>query len=234
MKNKLLVFHQVLILIIISAVTGCIGTPSLRSIVGDSWQEEALQYDGSIIIIKRSNSYKGFREIGQSIPVGEHKVSFTIPKTGKNFTWISEYSKKFGRADFNLLAIHTLDGVPYVVVQPNLCLAYNYWGRPNPPYLFFKNVDNTWKRIELADLPKQFTTINVLINPRDEVIHSENPISAKTIKLKNVNQSHPEYQHIFREPVTKGMGLFNCPDWNAEQYRSPKAPFNSSSPQSLP
>ena len=100
---------------------------------GDSWKEEVLLHDGSKIIAKRSLSYGGRREIGQGAPIKEQTISFTLPNSDKTITWSSEYSEDVGRANFNLLALHVLKGTPYIVTEPNLCLSYNKWGRPNPP-----------------------------------------------------------------------------------------------------
>ena len=104
-----------------------------------SWKEEVQLHDGSKIIVKRSLSYGGRGEIGQGAPIKEQEITFTVPKSNKTFTFKSEYSEDVGRANFYLLALHILDGTPYLVTEPNGCLAYNKWGRPNPPYVIFKH-----------------------------------------------------------------------------------------------
>lgn len=100
---------------------------------GDTWKEEALQPDGSKLVVQRTQSYGGRREVGQSAPIKEHTVSFGLPGNGKTITWTSEYSEDVGRANFTLLAIHLVAGTPYVVAYPNLCLSYNKWGVPIRP-----------------------------------------------------------------------------------------------------
>lgn len=72
---------------------------------GTSWKEEDLLDDGSKIIVKRSQSYGGRHEIGQSSPVKEHTITFTLPNSGKALSFISEFGKDVGRANFNLLAL---------------------------------------------------------------------------------------------------------------------------------
>src|ERR1022692_4702053 len=128
------------------------------------WKEEVLLHDGQKIIVSRSQIYGGQHEIGQSSPVKEHTITFSLPNSGKTISWTSEYSEDVGRTNFNLLALHVLNGTPYLVVEPNLCLAYNKWGRPNPPYVFFKYDGNDWQHITLAELPSEFKTINLIIN----------------------------------------------------------------------
>ena len=104
----------------------------------EKWKEEVLLHDNSKIVVERSQTRGGRREIGQPPPVKEHVISFKMPGTSKSITWKSEYGEDIGRSNFNLLAVHILKGTPYIVASPNLCLSYNKWGRPNPPYVIFK------------------------------------------------------------------------------------------------
>ena len=115
-----------------------------------SWKEEVLLHDGSKIIVERSQSYGGRHEIGQPPPIKEHVISFTLPGSSKTVTWKSEYGEDLGRTNFNLLAVHVMNSTPYIVAEPNLCLSYNKWGRPNPPYVFFKYDGKAWQRIPLG------------------------------------------------------------------------------------
>lgn len=191
-------------LVITAAIVACASVTSISKIAGDSWKEELQLHDGSTIIIKRSQYYKGRHEIGQAVPVSEQAVSFAIPQTGKSYTWTSEYGEDLGRTDFNLLAIHVLDNIPYIITKPNGVLSYNKWGRPNPPYAIFKFADNTWQRIQINELPLQFTTLNVLITVKEadtRGISSMRTISAATIKERNANYTQPELKSIVREPV---------------------------------
>jgi photosystem II stability/assembly factor-like uncharacterized protein len=229
MKNKITKLGLLLLLTV--AMVACVSATSITKIAGDSWKEEIELHDGSTMIIKRTQHYKGRHEIGQAVPVGEHTVSFTLPQTGKSYTWTSEYGEELGRTNFNLLAVHVLDNTPYIVVTPNGCFSYNKWGRPNPPYVIFKHDGSTWQRIPLSELPPMFTTINVLVSITDKDtrgISSMRTISAATIKARNSELSQPEYKTLLREPVKKGGGLASCPDYNSEQYRSFKAPTSNS------
>ena len=184
-----------------------------------SWQEEVLLHDGRTIVIDRSQTYGGRREIGQPPPIREHTISFTLPNTGKNVTWVSEYGEELGRANFDLLALHVLNGVPYIVARPNLCLSYNKWGRPNPPYVFFKFDGAAWQRIPLAQFPAEFKTINVArsIRGRDgERLVSLGLVSAEKIAELNSRTRQPEYKTILREALANSR----CPQYSS----GPKAP----------
>jgi hypothetical protein len=180
----------------------------------DSWKEEVLLHDGSKIIVHRSQAYGGRHEFGQSSPIKEHTVSFELPNSNKTITWTSEYGDDLGRTNFNLLAVHVLNGTPYIVASPNLCLSYNKWGRPNPPYVFFKYDGKAWQRIQLSEFPAEFKTINVALDIRGrqvEELDKMGLVSTMKIKQLNAHSELPEFKTILREPV-KHEGPEGCPE----------------------
>jgi len=187
---------------------------------GDSWKEEVLLHDGSKIIVERSQSYGGRHEIGQPPPIKEHTISFTLPNTKETITWTSEYGEDIGRTNFLLLAVHVLNGTSYIVAEPNLCLSYNKWGRPNPPYVFFKHDGTDWQRIPFEAFPAELSTINVslTLGKRDvEEMIRLGVVPAENIKERNSRLKQPEFKTILREPLARER----CP-----QYPSgPKAPI---------
>ena len=179
-----------------------------------TWREEVLLHDGNKIIIKRSQSYGGLHEISQAPPIKEHTITFTLPNTNKTIKWKSEYSEDVGRANFDLLALHVMDGVPYIIATPNLCLSYNKWGRPNPPYVLFKYVGKEWERIPLAELPPEFKTVNVDYgmpwDVRSQIADfgKGDLLTAETIQKHNENNK-PEFKSILRGPL-KDTGYGRC------------------------
>ncbi|NNM70168.1 MAG: hypothetical protein HKM00_09455 [Gallionella sp.] len=180
---------------------------------GDSWKEEVLLHDGQKIIVKRSQSYGGRHEIGQGGSISEQDITFTVPSTNQTITWTSEYSEDVGRANFELLALHIKDGIPYIVATPFLCPSYNKWGRPNPPYVIFKYDSKEWKRIPLTELPAEFQEINVVIDTReyDWKVAKRSIISAEGVKKLNSNLTQQEYHSILREPLKHADSQTNCP-----------------------
>lgn len=176
---------------------------------GDSWKEEVLLHDGTRLIVKRSQSYGGRHEIGQPRPIKEHTIAFTLPNTNKTITWTSEYSDDLGRANFNLLAVHVLNGTLYIVAEPNLCPAYNKWGRPNPPYVFFKFDGKAWQRIPLEEFPAEFKTINVSLtlsgNDVKEMVNL-GVVPWENIKERNSRLTQPELKTILREAYPTAAG----------------------------
>jgi hypothetical protein len=193
------------------SMSACAG---LSELGGDTmnWKEEVLLHDGQKIIVARSQSYGGRHEIGQSPPIKEHTITFTLPNTNKPIAWTSEYSEDVGRTNFNLLAVHVLNGTPYVVASPNLCLSYNKWGRPNPPYVFFRYDGKKWQRILLEEFPTEFKTINVALDIRGRQVEnlvSLGFITSEKIKELNHHTEIPEYKTILREAM-KGGGITSC------------------------
>jgi hypothetical protein len=201
------------VLVLGISIGACVSLPAFG---GNSWKEEVLLHDGGKIIVERSQTYGGRHEIGQSSPVREHTVTFTLPSSGETISWTSEYGADLGRTNFNLLALHVLNGTPYLVVEPNLCLSYNKWGRPNPPYVVFKYDRKVWQRMPLSELPAEFKTVNLDfgmpwdIRDRKVKFDKGNLLTAETIKRHNEGNSQPEYKTILREP-TQSAGR-DCPE----------------------
>lgn len=177
----------------------------LFGIGGDSWKEEVLLYDGSKMIVERSQSYGGRHEFGQESGIKEHSITFKLPNANKEIIWTSEYGEDAGDTNFDLLALHILNGIPYIVATPSLCLNYNKWGRPNPPYVIFKHDGKDWQRITIQELPTDLTEINLLIdtfghNDVKRAIKS-GYISAETVRKLNSGLKRPEFKTILREPL---------------------------------
>lgn len=85
------------------------------------------------------------------------------------------------------------------------CPAYNTWGRPNPPYVVFKYVENTWERIPLQELPSETKALNLIFSSPDTVIErlGKHFIDAETIKRITSEYRQPHYKAIVREPLSK-------------------------------
>lgn len=208
-------------------VGACAALPAMGA---DTWKEEVLLHDGQKIIVERSQTYKGRSEPGQPAPIGEHTIRFSLPGSSKTITWTSEYGEDIGRTNFNLSALHVMNNTPYVVAEPNLCLSYNKWGRPNPPYVVFRHDGTAWQRIAFDALPSEFTTVNVVKRIRGidvENLVKARQVSAEKVAALNAGLERPESKSILREPmkydpecipmVTNGKGLWLSTDWFAGQ-----------------
>ena len=178
----------------------------------DRWKEEVLLHDGSKIIVSRTQEFGGHHELGQSPPIKEQEISFVLPNTRKPIAFKNDFGEDIGRANFLLLALHILNGTPYIVTEPNLCLSYNKWGRPNPPYVVFKHDGKAWQRIPLEELPTEFKDINLVINTKShaKTIISQSPASAELVRKLNSSLQQPEFKTILREPMPEALVKEMC------------------------
>lgn len=166
----------------------------------ESWKEEVLLHDGSKIVIERSQTRGGNHEIGQEVPIAEHKISFTLPGTHEAITWKSTYGSATNNSGLILLALDVFNGVPYIVTTTTTCSSYNKWHRPNPPYVFFKYVGKVWQRIPLAEFPAEVKVANVVIN----MAKYSGTLSAKEVKRINEKDEVEEVRYLrlfVREPI---------------------------------
>jgi len=176
-----------------------------------SWKEEVQLHDGRKIIVERSQTHGGRHELGQPLPIKDHSVTFSLPGAGKTITWEDKYSQDIGVANFKMLALHIANNTSYIITAPVGCLAYNKWGRPNPPYVIFRYDGKGWQRIQLAELPVEFKEMNLAIDTFNDErkLLAEGLVSAEMIKKLNSSYSkypniRSEYQTILRTPSETG------------------------------
>ena len=191
-----------------------------------NWKEEVLLHDGSKIIAERHYNLGGYPAIeSQERAALDETVTFNLPGTNKKITWKTDYDQaKPEPNSLNLIRLDVVKGVPYIATYPAGCIAYNKWGRPNPPYVFFKYDGKAWQRIPLEEFPVEFKTINVAISTLadEDKLTNLGFVSAEKIKELNHDARQPEYKTILREPLPKNA---LCPDWGSPRYTSPKAPL---------
>jgi hypothetical protein len=202
-------------LLLTGAVLSACAQPSRFG--ADTWQEEVLLQDGRRIIVERSQTYGGRHEVGQSQPVREHTLRFTLPNSSKTITWTSEYGEELGRTNFNLLALHIRGNTPYVVAEPNLCLSYNKWGRPNPPYVFFRYDGTEWDRVAIEEVPNEFNSINLIVSTGrlaeiERSSKSTGYVPSESGAKINAELRAPALKTILREPLSKQKLESGCPE----------------------
>jgi hypothetical protein len=191
-----------------------------------TWKEEVLLHDGKKMIVERADIYDSSmnQEIGQGAPLAEHKTTFMIPGTHQEVTWKSNNRSTAEPEHLDLLALDFMDEVPYVATTPNRSFAYNKWGRPNPPYVFFKYVSK-WKRISLEEFPEQFVINMVVTSLKNEQykkkVVAENAkhgfVRAQIVAEINREPGRSkEYYSIIRTPINYGPPR--------QEYTGPKAP----------
>ena len=180
---------------------------ALSACSGDSWKEEALQPDGSSIIVTRTTERGGAHEVGQKGAYIHQTLSFKMPGSGQKIEWVDALSEDLGNSSFLPMLLGVSKGEAYLLAKPMGCLSYNKWGRPNPPYVIFKHVTNQWNRVDLKELPLEFKVPNLIQSSPDidSKKTGESPVSAKTIASMVTEYKQPEFKAILREPLPEQM-----------------------------
>jgi hypothetical protein len=210
---------------LIVALTACAGAGAL-GMGGDTWQEEVLLHDGRKMVVERYTLRGGRHEVGQKGDYIAQTMRFTPPGSSKAIEWQDQRSADLGNSSFLPMAVEVVRGTPYIVANTMGCLAYNKWGRPNPPYVVFKHEANTWQRIALTDLPPEVKTPN-LVQSMPDLIAAQEPgrfVTAARIAQIVADYRDPKYRTILREAMSdggsscrlqfsNGKGLWLSSDW---------------------
>jgi hypothetical protein len=178
-----------------------------------SWKEEVLLHDGSKIIVKRWEKLGGPHKLDQRPLIQEYSISFKLPGTNKTILWKDGPTGDIQRANFDPVALHIKNNTPYLITKTYGCLAYNKWGRPNPPYVIFKFEGIEWKRIQLSELPPELKDINLVINTTEitdeNILVRPSLFTAEKIKELNKGLTQEIYKTIVRTPF-KQVGDGGC------------------------
>lgn len=195
----------------VTSVVACAGLPGIGPA---SWKEEAFLHDGSKIVVSRSVSRGGRHEVGQEGTYQEQSLSLTIPKSNRNVRWEDHRSEDLGSSNFLPMLLDVYGDVAYLVVAPMGCLSYNKWGRPNPPYIIFKNEGKAWQQIPLSELPAESRATNLIFSAPDLEVERSGTrfMTAEMIRAVISRDLEPEFRTVLRESVkpVKGAGLTSC------------------------
>ena len=130
-------------------------------------------------------------------------MTFNLSGTDKKIIWKNDFSDSVPEQNsLNHFRFDIVNGVPYLATYPAGCIAYNKWGRPNPPQVLFKYEGDQWNRITLAELPPELigATANVIVGrPASSLLKSF--YTVKGVDDKNYYISTPEYKTILREAL---------------------------------
>ena len=205
-----------LLLLMGAAMTACAAT---------TWKEEVLLHDGSKIVVERSVDRGGRHEIGQSPPIREQGLTFSLPANGEGVSWKSEFTADIGYANLQPMLLDVFQGTAYIVSDTVGCLSYNKWGRPNPPYVVLKYQNKQWLRVPLEELPAVIKTPNMIFGSPDDAVERSGKrfMSVEMIAEIRERYRQPEYKTILREPLaperqcrvefSNGIGTWLSVDW---------------------
>ena len=224
-SKKTLVSYQwtilkIFLLLVPFGITGGCALPG-PSFGFASWQEEILLHDGQLVIADRQQSYG--RKITLDSREGavlSERWAFPIPGTPHKIVWRANFKTVPEGEQLMVLLYGYVNGRAYIATSPAGCISYNHWGRPNPPYVFFRYETEQWKRIYVGEFPVELNQINVMVGLPDKKNRS-GLISVQRITENNRDLQSP-HKAILREPFERAGAW--CPDFNSERYTSPKAP----------
>ena len=171
-----------------------------------SWKEEVLLHDGQIIVAERFYNLGGYPTFeSQERAVFDVTETFNLPGKNKTIVWKSDYSQSDPEPNsLNMIRFDIVNGVPYIATYPAGCIAYNKWGRPNPPQVLFRYEGEQWKRITLAEFPAELinTQANVIVGkPAAKLLKSF--YNVEGVNEENREIDTPGYHIILKEPLTR-------------------------------
>jgi hypothetical protein len=175
------------------------------------WKEEVQLHDGQTIVVERSYNLGGYRGLeSRERAELDQTLTFKLPGSSLTITWKTQYRDDTPEPNsLTALLLNVVNGVPYLATSPAGCIAYNKWGRPNPPYIFFKYVNDAWQRIALEEFPAMLTRPNLHPNPDTRLLKSYYSKEATKAEWESGNR-HVYVKTILREAVKGGDAITSC------------------------
>lgn len=166
---------------------------------GPRWQEEVVTFDGSKVVVERhvildNLLNQEFSDIRHGAPPKGNMLRAPLSTS----TWTSNWEA----LGLNPQAIGRVGGTWHLSATPMRCEGYDKWGRPVPPYVFFRYSGDTWQRITVGEFPAEIVKRNLTyFGPYDQrSAASSGFISAE--KGPHLNPGLPDYVNdIYRSGV---------------------------------
>ena len=173
-----------------------------------NWKEEVLLGDGRKLVVERSQSYGGYPTIdSRERIVLDEEWTFENPDNHHPVTWKVNHRRPPEGERLMLMILGFTKAIPYIATVASGCIAYNHWGRPNPPYIFFRFDGKAWQRIPLADFPMEFKEANVVVG-RSKPPNRSGMLTVATVQEDN-RLLEPHLRQLAREPV-KSAQTIDC------------------------
>jgi len=175
------------------------------------WKEEVKLNDDRVMVVERHFNLGGYPTLDASerAPLDE-TITFTLPDSNKKISWKTEFNDHVPELNsLSPLLLDVIGGIPYLATTPAGCIAYNKWGRPNPPYVLYKYVNDEWKRIPLKEFPAVLVHANLIGLPASSLLKPYYTVEAAKAEREDGNVS--DYaKTILREAVKSVDGITSC------------------------
>lgn len=190
-----------LLLSMVVSLCACAGLPGIGRTM--HWKEEVKLHDGQVIVVDRFYNLGGYPAIeSHNRSPRDETLTFTLPGSGTAITWKTEFNDSPELNSLGPLLLDVVDGIPYLATSPAGCIAYNKWGRPNPPYVLFKYVNETWLRIPLEAFPSLLVQSNLMSRPDASILKPYYTLEQVKGQMQGRNIA-PEARSILRQGLSK-------------------------------
>jgi hypothetical protein len=139
-------------------LAGCASSPS--------WKEEVITFSGERMVVERQviegtlfDQQPSNMRFGP--PVKGHVLRAPLPG--------GSWTTKWEALGLDPQAIGRVGDSLYLSATPMLCGDYDKWGRPVPPYVFFRYVGTAWQRITLEEFPDVISKRNLTYYVRSDI-----------------------------------------------------------------
>ena len=166
------------------------------------WKEEVVLHDGKVVVVERAFNLGDYPAIESHnrAPL-DQTITFTLPGSNKTISWKTEYRDDLPEPNsLSPLLLDVVGDVPYIATSPAGCISYNKWGRPNPPYILFKYVNDEWKRIPLNEFPAELVQANLMSRPDSRTLKSYYTVDQVKEQMQGRNIA-AEARSILREQL---------------------------------
>lgn len=164
------------------------------------WKEEVQLHDGRVLLIERSFNLGGYPTLdARERRLLDETITFTLPESDQKVVWKTDFDNTVPKPNsLGPLLLDIVGDVPYLATSPAGCIAYNKWGRPNPPYILFKYVNAAWQQIPLKEFPAELVQANLMNMPASDQLKPYYNVAA--VKAKRADGNISDYaKTILRE-----------------------------------
>ena len=189
-----------LVLMLGASMSACAG------LFGNStgWKEEVQLHDGRVLVVERTYNLGGYPTLdARERTMLDETITFTLSGSTKKISWKTEFRQDLPEPNsLGALLLDVVSDVPYLATSPAGCIAYNKWGRPNPPYVLFKYTNDAWQQIPLKEFPSELVAANLMSMPASSLRKSYYNVEAAKAQRQDGNIS--DYaKTILREALPK-------------------------------
>lgn len=170
---------------------------------GRAWKEEVVMFDGRKVVVERQQT------LGNPLDRELSEVSLSRPPVTGNFLRVplnnGGWSPIWEGPGLNPLALGKVGPDYFLAAWPVRCHNYDKWGRPVPPYVFFRFDGHAWQRVNVDAFPKEIDRLNMSLPGTDahRAAVASGYVSAEGVPMLNFGA--PDYIRTIKRAGTAGV-----------------------------